>query len=1757
MPRKKQINNIEQFSEVRPFSGSAPSPIGVGSTNESYTSADGLRIYLNFSDVDSSGLFPFSGIEKRFNITKITGGSAVTINPDSFYVDSSLPKTAQLILSSANAIIDSLYDGSGNATTAQTVNVTYTNSTSGGFGTIPLLSDNDNVKSFVSSFTGLGISNRTEESNPPIPLYAYTSADGSTVYVVFREASYPLQPFTGIGGFSVVQGNNSKTILNSRILDPTNVNNSKVVALDLSAPIRVTNEGDVLVSYLNPTSASTRLRDSTTRVNETSSFSGLAATNNVSEIVNPKIVSAYTSIGDPQKIHLKMSEPTLPGSSATGFSFFDNDSLLQISSVSVGNTTYAGNGVSVYSFTFAQSFTPISTLTLDYQKPSTNYITDQSNNLNILESFENRLIIENLYDDLNLDGNSEITDAIIGVDFSTLEGKSYVDTNGLDIYVYLNINRNYSILPLTGINGFNVFVDGQIYPIKSVSALNVNEIPHIKIILHNRIYEGSEVKIAYHDGNLTDHNSISFANFEPTEISNNSFLHRNELFDIFKWHDNTENIFSYDYSLDDNASELFRKSAFNLNSSVLIDSEPPSGIAIINRSTEEYQTGIKIHTFKAYGLRVEETGSAIDFDLTAKSFAWKVNLENDTTISELFLKLKYTNSILNVNDKIRIDLYTNSNDDKPGALISSVGTIQFSELETSYQDLSVSFLNSITLSKNTNYWFVIYCDSIVPSNISFVPIINLSYHISSSNFIAESSDDTTSGWLVTESYAPYYRFFANSNIDVELDSKDYILDIFEKPIREAEYYSSDTQYDKFELIGDKQSNYLIKRLTKAYEDPDNFDNDIYPKVSKIELGLSSNKPKNYVIEVRSSPNSKWVKLFDTLVDETTLDNLIYNFDIPIELSDLRIVYKGDYFTIDSTADLTIVANDKYTEVKKAQISHFEDFRDANSFENADEIGFISFSEGMTEYKNWNLTNNNLVFKPNIGTSSSEILTSISFGNKILIASNNTVYSFYNDEVRPISNETIIEENYQITCFASFKNKVYLGTSNGLVFSSSTGDYWTVVNGINPYDIVNRTFKTIDPITSMSVMGDKLYIGTKKLNNSAPTLYFYDGRSLKKFKEFDSTFNQISCMTSANFNLFVGLGGIYGSALSSIYSYDGLDWEETLSSEFDNVEAISYSTARNSIVVAFRGGDVWELPFVNNLPSNWSKIYDTNADLTFSINDDKTGKYLFICCDNKAVIYVKSTNTFKVITPYKSTNSGVNLIHRTYALSTSTYSEDLSVLEDYNLQKYESLTDGLNYDEFPSIGISSIYQPYQNLKLTGYFKAENTGDYKFKLLSHLPSLITIGGVAVTSSYSSIGSTISTTIESNRTWSLNKNDLLEFEIDSYDTVSTGSTQYREFKLYWNNVTGIDGYQVIPKENLIRPSLIKNILLFNSKYYGIGADGKIYDFDADFYETKLRNVYVRFQDEAGNLHGIILPNKTEAAEILTDKITQDLNVVDSTYQTKGKIYQIQKNDDNTLVTKAIYTPASRLYPIYAPNRKVKEFGYYETQPIFVPTLVKWGKITNLIANKYAINSYNGVDIEGLDAGTAVKVFVRTGNSRADCLNSSWSSAYEISYINDNSPIPPIETQEINIENYNGKWLQYKFELISATRNLSPEILSTTITYTAGTASYYFTKVFDTSDYDSSAPVIRRGVLTSNELLNNGTISYGYLNSDDPADVYDFNKYKEISPNKMFEIESPTSKIKFGILFTSVGSNPSVVYDFAIQLDIGEKNIKFMPSL
>jgi len=207
--------------------------------------------------------------------------------------------------------------------------------------------------------------------------------------------------------------------------------------------------------------------------------------------------------------------------------------------------------------------------------------------------------------------------------------------------------------------------------------------------------------------------------------------------------------------------------------------------------------------------------------------------------------------------------------------------------------------------------------------------------------------------------------------------------------------------------------------------------------------------------------------------------------------------------------------------------------------------------------------------------------------------------------------------------------------------------------------------------------------------------------------------------------------------------------------------------------------------------------------------------------------------------------------------------------------------------------------------------------------------------------------------------------------------------------------------------------------------------------------------------------------------------------------------------------------------------------------------------------LNKYPASPDSNLDNGTAINIYIKSGDTRSACLAANYSTASSLSSINDAFASTTAQSLSVDLSSYSGKWLQYKVELITSSKNLTPELLSVALTYNASQGSYFFTRIFDTENYDSAIPKIKRGLLTSNELKNNGSIVYGYTTTDATNETFNFDNYTIITPNKTFELSEASSKIRFGILLTSTTSTPSIVYDFAVQLDIGDANIKFMPEL
>ena len=302
------------------------------------------------------------------------------------------------------------------------------------------------------------------------------------------------------------------------------------------------------------------------------------------------------------------------------------------------------------------------------------------------------------------------------------------------------------------------------------------------------------------------------------------------------------------------------------------------------------------------------------------------------------------------------------------------------------------------------------------------------------------------------------------------------------------------------------------------------------------------------------------------------------------------------------------------------------------------------------------------------------------------------------------------------------------------------------------------------------------------------------------------------------------------------------------------------------------------------------------------------------------------------------------------------------------------------------------------------------------------------------------------------------------------------------------------------------------------------------------------------------------TTVTATLSDEVytgTLNINPADGgggtiTTKTTTVIYQVKPAMSSTV--DPITYKSGTLDTMYSPKRRVRSTGNYVSRPFYVPTLTRWDTMSVLVLNKYNLNS-----ALGLDAGTEVNVYVRTADSSAACLLADWSSAYSKSYINNSTAPASAETLSIDLQAYSGKFLQFYLELVTATQGDSPEVLAVTVSYSAATGSYFFTKTFDSTDYSTTSPVptFRRGLLTSNQDKKDGEIVYGYTTDDRDGYKYDFARYTIIEPNKSFELESPSSTIKFAILLTSIDGDPSIVYDFAVQLDAGDEDMNFMPEL
>jgi len=182
--------------------------------------------------------------------------------------------------------------------------------------------------------------------------------------------------------------------------------------------------------------------------------------------------------------------------------------------------------------------------------------------------------------------------------------------------------------------------------------------------------------------------------------------------------------------------------------------------------------------------------------------------------------------------------------DNPTTLVGSFGSIQVDDLSTSYEIFTFTNATGISVTAGTEYWIEVVLDN-EPIAVSGSVSISLATHTLEGNELAYY-DDTNSVWVRLANKTAYSKVTSFGITSNELSSTDLLVDIFNTPIKEVSVYGGSSDLSKYEVIGNEQANYLMKKFTKVYEDPTNSANDVYPTVTNFIVGATARSSKTYI-----------------------------------------------------------------------------------------------------------------------------------------------------------------------------------------------------------------------------------------------------------------------------------------------------------------------------------------------------------------------------------------------------------------------------------------------------------------------------------------------------------------------------------------------------------------------------------------------------------------------------------------------------------------------------------------------------------------------------------------------------------------------------------------------------------------------------------------------------------------------------------------------------------------------------------------------
>lgn len=252
--------------------------------------------------------------------------------------------------------------------------------------------------------------------------------------------------------------------------------------------------------------------------------------------------------------------------------------------------------------------------------------------------------------------------------------------------------------------------------------------------------------------------------------------------------------------------------------------------------------------------------------------------------------------------------------------------------------------------------------------------------------------------------------------------------------------------------------------------------------------------------------------------------------------------------------------------------------------------------------------------------------------------------------------------------------------------------------------------------------------------------------------------------------------------------------------------------------------------------------------------------------------------------------------------------------------------------------------------------------------------------------------------------------------------------------------------------------------------------------------KSIYLKLIDRAGN-ETVLYETVGEISQIkpkFTDSV-EISNLVD--FVNDNKIMEIDEFGN------ILYEQDDKNNRFYSANKIYQEKGIY-TSEIFNGTndLVKWDLLT-----------WSATEL----SNTEVLMYIRTSTSSNDILEASWIGPYTTS-----------QSSGVDLSSFSGQYAQFKVELTSEIKSVSPTFKNATIRAVTTEAIHFFT-----TNFALPARVVK-GILTSQKIV---PIAADVVFGINTTNSVEWEDYQEVDENRLFNINQIGENIRIGIKLIS----------------------------